>query len=181
MTKANVLNVEQIAAANTAAVANLQTVANTALQAIESLSALNLSFVRDSLDKGSQQVNAAMKAKTPQEAAALTAESVQPTVENIVAYTRSLYDIANGAASIITEMLKKQFDDLSKQVQEAAVTGAKAAPFGSDVALAAIKQAIDANNTAYANLNKAVKQAADLAESNVAQATTAAVKAVKRK
>ena len=177
----NVPNVEELTAANAAAIANLEAVANTALEAIESLSALNLNFARESLDKGSKQVSAALKLKTPQEAAAMSADTMQPAVESVVAYARGVYDIANGAASEISGMLKKQFDDLSKKVQEAAVTGAKAAPFGSDVVLAAIKQTVEANNAAYANLSKAVKQAADIAEANVAKATEAAVKATQRK
>lgn len=178
---ANMPNVEELTAANAAAIANLEAVANTAIEAIESLSALNLNFARNSLEKGSKQVNAALKLKSPQEAATMSADSVQPAVESVVAYARGVYDIANGAASEISGMLKKQFDDLSKKVQDAAETGAKAAPFGSDVVLAAIKQTVEANNAAYANLSKAVKQAAEIAESNVAKATEAAVKATKRK
>ncbi len=57
---ANMPNVEELTAANAAAIANLEAVANTALEAIESLSALNLNFARSSLDKGSKQVNAAL-------------------------------------------------------------------------------------------------------------------------
>ena len=53
-------------------------------------------------------------------------------------------------------MLKKQFDDMAKKIQAAAVSGAQQAPFGSDVALAAVKQAIDAGNAAYADLSKKV-------------------------
>lgn len=178
---ANLPNVEELAAANAAAITNLEAVANTALEAIESLAALNLGFARQSLEKGSKQANAALKLKTPQEAAAFGAESLQPGVESVVAYSRSVYDIANGAAAEITGMLKKQFDDMSKKVQEAAVAGAKSAPYGSDVALAAIKQAVEAGNAAYADLTKKVQEAAAIAQANVAKATDAAVKATKRK
>jgi phasin family protein len=182
MTKTpNIPNVEELAAANVAAINHLEAVAHTALEAIENLAALNLGFARQSLQKGSQHAASALKLKTPQEAAAFSAEAVQPGVESVVAYSRSVYDIANGAAAEITAMLKKQFDDMSKQVQAAAVSGAQQAPFGSDVALAAIKQAIDASNTAYADLTKKVEAAAAIAQANVAKATDAAVKATKRK
>lgn len=177
----NLPNVEELAAANTAAITNLEAVANTALEAIESLAALNLGFARQSLEKGTKQATAALKLKTPQEVATFSAESVQPGVESVVAYSRSVYDIANGAAAEINGMLKKQFDDLAKKIQAAAVDGAKSAPFGSDVALAAVKQAIDAGNAAYADLSKKVQEAAAIAQANVAKATDAAVKATKRK
>ena len=177
----NIPNVEELTAANAAAIANLESVAHTALEAIESLAALNLGFARQSLEKGTKQAAAALKLKSPQEAAAFGAEVVKPGVESVVAYSRSAYDIANGAASEITAMLKKQFDDMTKKVQAAAVSGAQQAPFGSDVVLAAIKQTVEANNAAYANLSKAVTQAAEIAQANVAKATSAAVKATKRK
>lgn len=177
----NLPNVEDLAAANAAAISNLEAVAHTALEAIEGLAALNLGFARQSLDKGTKQATAALKLKTPQEAAAFSAEVVQPGVESVVAYSRSAYDIANGAAAEITSMLKKQFDDMTKKVQAAALAGAQQAPFGSDVALAAIKQAVDAGNAAYADLTKKVQEAAAIAQANVAKATDAAVKASKRK
>ena len=177
----NLPNVEELAAANAAAITNLEAVANTALEAIESLAALNMNFARQSMDKGTKQATAALKLKTPQEFAAFSAESVQPGVESVVAYSRSVYDIANGAAAEINGMLKKQFDDMAKKIQAAAVSGAQQAPFGSDVALAAVKQAIDAGNAAYADLSKKVQDAAAIAQANVAKATEAAVKATKRK
>ncbi len=177
----NLPNVEELAAANAAAISNLETVANTALEAIESLAALNLNFARESLNNGSKRANAALKLKSPQDIAAFGAESVQPGVESVVAYSRSVYDIANGAAAEITGMLKKQFDDMAKKVQAAAVAGAQSAPFGSDVALAAVKQAVDAGNAAYADLTKKVQEAAAIAQANVAKATEAAVKATKGK
>lgn len=182
MTKTpNLPNIEQLAAANAAAISNLEAVAHTALEAIEGLAALNLGFARQSLEKGSKQAAAALKLKSPQDIAAFSAESVQPGVESVVAYSRSVYDIANGAAAEINGMLKKQFDDMAKKIQAAAVSGAEQAPFGSDVALAAVKKAIEAGNTAYADLTKKVEEAAAIAQANVAKATDAAVKATKRK
>ena len=47
MTK--MMNTEDLIQANTAAIANMQSVANTALAAVESLAALNLGFARESL------------------------------------------------------------------------------------------------------------------------------------
>lgn len=177
----NLPNIEELAAANAAAISNLEAVAQTALQAIESLSALNLGFARQSFDKGSKQVSAALKLKTPQDVADFSSGALQPNVESVVAYSRSVYDIANGAAAEITGMLKKQFDDMTQKVQAAAVASAQQVPFGSDVALAAIKQAVDASNAAYTDLTKKVQEAAAVAQANVAKATEAAVAATKGK
>ena len=50
-----------------------------------------------------------------------------------------------------------------------------------EIGLAAVKQAVDAGNAAYADLTKKVQEAAAIAQANVAKATEAAVKATKRK
>ncbi len=56
---------------------------------------------------------------------------------------------------------------------------AKNAPAGSDVAIAAVKSAIAAANTAYDNMTKAAKQVGEMAETNLAAATNATLKATK--
>jgi hypothetical protein len=55
----------------------------------------------------------------------------------------------------------------------------KNAPAGSEQAVAFFKQAVTASNTAIESVQKAVKQAADLAESHIQTATETAVKASK--
>jgi len=55
------------------------------------------------------------------------------------------------------------------------------APAGSDVAIAAVKSAMAATNSAYDSFTKAVKQATDLAEANVTAATANVVKQAGKK
>jgi hypothetical protein len=57
----------------------------------------------------------------------------------------------------------------------------KNAPAGSDVAVSAVKSAVAAANSAYENLTKAAKQMTEMAEDNVAAATTATIHAVSNK
>ena len=140
-TMTKMMKTEDMIAANTVAIANMQSVANTALAAVESLAALNLGFARESLNNSSKQAHAALSAKNPQEVAALQAQAAKPAAEN----------------------------------------AAKSAPFGADVALAAVKQAVAAGNAAYANFSKATQQATEMAEANISKATSAAVRAAKAK
>jgi hypothetical protein len=56
---------------------------------------------------------------------------------------------------------------------------AKNAPAGSETAVAVFKSAISAANNAAESVQKAVKQAADLAESNFNTVTASAVSAAK--
>lgn len=174
-------NTDDLIAANSAALAHFQSVANTALTAVESLAALNLGFARESLETSAKHAQSAISAKTPQEIAALQSQAVKPAAETLVTYTRSVYEISTGAAKEIADLIKGQFDQLNKTAQENALTAAKNTPFGADVALAAVKQAVAAGNIAYENFSKATKQAAELTEANITKATTAAVRAAKAK
>ena len=75
-------------------------------------------------------------------------------------------------------MVEAQLTEANKNVAEALDKAAKSAPAGSDVAVAAVKQAIAAANSAYDSMTKAAKQVAEIAEANVTAATNATVKAV---
>jgi len=57
---------------------------------------------------------------------------------------------------------------------------AKSAPAGSDVAVAAVQSAIAAATSAFDNMRKTAKQVTELAQNNVAAATSATTKAVKK-
>jgi hypothetical protein len=50
------------------------------------------------------------------------------------------------------------------------------APAGSDAAVAGVRKVIDMVNAAYDSMNQAAKQAAKIAEANVAAASDAALK-----
>jgi hypothetical protein len=56
---------------------------------------------------------------------------------------------------------------------------AKNAPAGSETAMAVMKSAVAAANNAFESVQKAVKQASDMAEANFHAASNTAVSAVK--
>ena len=56
-------------------------------------------------------------------------------------------------------------------------TNLKNAPAGTENAVALVKSAVAAANNAYESVQKAAKQAADVAEANLQAMTTTAVKA----
>jgi len=57
-------------------------------------------------------------------------------------------------------------------------TTAKNAPAGSETAVAVMKSAVSAANNAFESVQKAVKQASDLAEANFTAVTNTASEAV---
>lgn len=169
---------EQIAALNKANVETLLSLANASFASAERLAALNLNTARSVLEDGIATTKALLSAKDIQEIVNLQASLAQPAVEKTVAYTRSVYEIASQGQEELSKFLETQVSELNKNLASALDKAAKSAPAGSDVAVAAIKSAIAATNSAYDSLSKTAKQVAEIAEANVAAATNATVKAV---
>lgn len=169
---------EQFASANKAAVEALLTVANTAFVSVERLAALNLNTARSALEDSVANTKAVLAVKDVQEFANLQATLARPSVEKAVAYARSVYEIATEAQGQLSKVAEEQVAEFNKSITFALDKAAKSAPAGSDVAVAAVKSAIAAANSAYDSMSKAAKQVAEIAEANVAAATDATVKAV---
>ena len=169
---------EQLAAANKANVETLLTVANTAFASAERLAALNLNTARAILEDSVANAKALLAVKDVQQLMSLQTNLAQPAVEKAVAYSRSVYEIATQTQEELQKVFEGQFAELNKNVATALDKAAKNAPAGSDVAVAAVKSAIAAANSAYDSMTKAAKQVAEIAEANVAAATSATVKAV---
>ena len=169
---------EQFAAANKANIETLLTLANTAFASAERLSALNLNTARSLLEDGVANTKALLAAKDVQELVNLQASLAQPIVEKAVAYARSVYEITSQSQEEMGKVFEGQVAEMNKGVASALDKAAKSAPAGSDVAVAAVKSAIAAANSAYDSMNKAAKQVAEMTEANVAAATNATVKAV---
>jgi phasin family protein len=174
------INPEQFAAANKAAVDSLLSVANTALASAERIASLNLETARSVLEDSVSNAKAIMGAKDPQEALSIQASLAQPSVEKAVAYSKSVYEISAETQEQLTKMVEAQFGDFQKNVASMLEKAAKSAPAGSDVAVAAVQSAIAAANSAFDNMRKTAKQVTDLAQTNMAAATSATAKAVKK-
>ena len=169
---------EQLASANKANVETLLTLANTAFASAERLAALNLNTARNLLEDTVASAKSLLGVKDIQELMNVQASLAQPTVEKAVAYSRSIYEIASQTQEELTKIFEAQFAEANKNVTSALDKAVKNAPAGSDVAVAAVKSAIAAANSAYDSMTKAAKQVAEIAEANVAAATSATVKAV---
>ncbi len=169
---------EQLAGVNKATVESMLTLANTAFASAERLAALNLNTARTMLEDSVANAKAMLAVKDLQELMSLQSAFAQPIVEKAVAYSRSVYEISAQTQEEVSKVFEAQFAEMNKNVAVALDKAAKSAPAGSDVAVAAVKSAIAAANSAYDSMNKAAKQVAEIAEANVAAATNATVKAV---
>jgi phasin family protein len=169
---------EQIAAANKANVEAMMNLNHIAFEGIERLLALNLNTMKAALEDSVNNAKAALSVKDVQEFVALQTALAQPSMEKAVAYSKSVYEIANETKAGVSKLVEVQAAEANKNFVALLDKAAKSAPAGSDVAIAAVKSAIAAANSAYDSMSKAGKQFSDMAEANVAAATSATVKAV---
>ena len=169
---------DQFASSNKANVETVLTLANTAFASAERLAALNLNTARSILEDSVASAKALLAVKDVQSFVALQSTLGQPAAEKAVAYSRSIYEIATQTQEEVAKIVESQFAEANKHVTSALDKAAKNAPAGSDVAVAAVKSAIAAANSAYDSMTKAAKQVAEITEANVAAATSATVKAV---
>jgi phasin family protein len=169
---------EQLASTNKANIESLLTLANTTFASAERLAALNLNTARNLLEDVVSNAKTLLAVKDVQEFLNVQVALAQPSVEKAVAYSRGVYEIASQTQEELSKVFEAQFAELNKNVSSALDKAAKNAPAGSDVAVAAVKSAIAAANSAYDSISKAAKQVAEITEANVAAATNATVKAV---
>jgi phasin family protein len=173
---------EQIAASHKANVETLFGLTAKAFEGVEKMVELNLSATKAALDESANNTQAALSVKDAQQLMAMQANLFQPLAERTAAYSRHLYDIASGTGSEFTKAFEAQSAAAQKQFATLVDSAAQNAPAGSEQAVAMMKGAVSAANSAFESVQKAVKQATDLAETNLAAVTqTAAPKAAKKK
>jgi len=149
----------------------------TFFDATERLLELNLAAAKATLEESVEKTQALLSVKDVQEFVALSGGMAQPTLEKVVSYSRTVYGIANGANAEVSRIVEAQIAESNKKVAQLIDFAAKNAPAGSETAVSAFKSAVAAANTAYDTFAKATKQAVEVAESNIAAATSATMKA----
>jgi phasin family protein len=170
------LTVEQVLATQKTQFDTLFGLSGKAFAGIEKLAQLNLSASKAALSEAAQNTQAALSVKDAQELLALQASVLQPLADKSMAYSRHLYDIAAGTSAEFSSAFEAQ----AAAAQEQFVDNiAKNAPAGTESAVAVMKSAVAAAGNAYDAVQKAVKQASELAEQNIAAVSQTAVASTK--
>jgi phasin family protein len=171
---------EQVSASGKAGVEAWMGLANAQFAACERLWELNLSATKTAFEDTMSYARAVSGAKDVQEFVNLSAAAAQPALEKALAYSRQVYEVSSKAQNEVTRLVEVQAAEMNRSMVALLDKLAKNAPAGSDVAVAAVKSAIAAANTAYDSFSKVAKQASDMAEANFSAAANAA-KDVKKK
>jgi phasin family protein len=173
------LTAEQIVAAQKANIETIFGLTQKAFEGVEKLLELNVQATKAALSESANSTQALLSVKDAQELLTLQASLMQPLAEKTVAYSRHLYDIASGTGAEFGKAAEAQAADAQKKFMSVVDNASKNAPAGSETAVAVMKSAVSAANNAMESVQKAVKQATEMAEANFNTVTTQAVSATK--
>jgi phasin family protein len=173
------LTAEQMLAAQKANVETLFGLTTKAFEGVEKLIELNVTASRAALAEAAETTQSVLNVKDAQELLALQASLFQPLAEKTAAYSRHLYDITSSTSAEFSKAVESQVAEAQKKFLAVVDNAAKNAPAGSETAVAVFKSAVAAGNNALESVQKAVKQAADVAEANFNAVANTAVNATK--
>lgn len=178
------ITTEQVQAAQKNNLNALFGLTEAAFSGVEKLVALNIAAAKAALNDSAQHTQALLGAKDLHEVVALQSGVYQPAAEKAASYGRHVYEIASTVGSQFGKAYEGKAGDAQKAFMSAIDNMAKNAPAGSESAVNMFKSALAASNGAFESLQKAAKQAAELAESNlnaVASTATGAAKPARKR
>jgi phasin family protein len=173
------LTTEQVLASQKATLDTLFGLTGKAFEGVEKLVELNVTASKAALAEVAGSAQALLTVKDPQELLALQAAMFQPLAEKTAAYSRHVYDIASGTTAEFNRTFEEQAAEAQRKFLAVVDSASKNAPAGSETAVAVLKSAIAAGTNAMESVQKAVKQASEVAEANFNAVASQAVNAAK--
>ena len=173
------LTTDQILAAQKANLETLFGLTTKAFEGVEKLVELNVTASKAALSEAASTTQAMLSVKDAQELLALQSGLMQPRAEKTAAYSRHLYDIASAAGAEVGKTIEGQTAEAQSKFAGLIDSATQNAPAGSETAVTAMKNGVAAANTAFESVQKAVKQASDMATANFNTAAASALNAAK--
>ncbi len=173
------LTPEQMLAAQKANFETIFGLTQKAFEGLEKLVELNVQASKTVLGESATNAQALMSVKDAQELLSLQAALMQPLAEKTAAYSRQLFEIASGTGSALGKVAEGQAAEAQSKVMALVDSMAKNAPAGSETAVAMMKTTMASATQAMESVQKAVKQAGELAESNFHSVASTALHATK--
>ena len=177
------LTAEQFMTAQKGNIETLMGLTTKAFEGVEKLVELNLQVAKAALGEAAEATKAVLSVKDAQGLMTLQASLLQPAADKAAAYSRHLYDIAASTTAEVTKVAEAQAAEAQAKFLSVVDGAMKNAPAGSENVVALMKSSVAAANNAFDGVQKAVKQATDVAEANfqaISASATKAVKATKR-
>lgn len=171
------LTAEQVFSAHKSNLEVLFGLSSKAFEGVEKFVELNLQTARAALTETAEATRAALSVKDAQELLALQAGLLQPVAEKAAAYSRHVYEIVAATNAEVTKVAEATTSEAQAKFLAVVDTAVKNAPAGSENVVALVKSAVAAATNAYDGVQKATKQATDVAEANFQALSSTAVRA----
>lgn len=134
---------------------------------------VQLEYAKGAVKQATINARAVAQVKDVQELMAVRSRIAENTLENMIGYSRSLYEIASEAQGEFTRLAEERLARFQQAVTEGVEQASRSAPGGSDVAVAAIKSQLAATTAAFDTFTKAAKSFASYADAGVPAARPA--------
>nr|WP_295774278.1 phasin family protein [Rhodoferax sp.] len=174
------MTVEQLMTSHKSNIETLFGLTSKAFEGVEKIVELNLTASKAALSEANAHTQSLLSVKDAQELLALQSGLFQPLAEKTAAYSRHLYDIATGATAEFGKNFEGQAAEAQKKFMGLVDSAAKNAPAGSESAVAIMKSSVAAASNALESVQKAVKQATEMAEANFNAVAATATNATKQ-
>ncbi|MFJ4292979.1 TIGR01841 family phasin [Cupriavidus sp. NPDC089707] len=174
------LPTEQFSALHAANLDLLFSLTNQTMVGFQKLTELNLQTMKATLAETQDNLKKAFAAKDVQELLALQASLLQPAAEKAQAYRRQFVEITSATRAEFAKVAEAQYEENKRKVQDVIDNATKAAPAGSEAAVAAWQSAVSAATSLCDTVQQSARQAIEITESNLDIAAAAASNAARQ-
>jgi len=150
-----------------------------AFEGAEKLAALNLKVAKAGLAQAVETSKAALSAKDAQSLLAIQSGAVQPVTGKAGEYATAVASIMAETTTELEKLMAKSAADAKGALAMMVEAAMKAVPAGSAEGMALWKSALDVATNAYEALQKAAKQASDVAQASYAAVSSSVTKPTK--
>jgi len=177
--------IDQLTAANEAAITQFAQFAQLSLANLEKLAQLGLGAARENVEQAAAHAQALASAKDVHEVIALNSAVIEPAMKRAYAYSRTAYEAAAETNGEVKRVLEKQAAEYNRAAIAAIEEALKYAPTGSESVVDNFKTAFASAQSTYNNFASINKQIYDTVEKtveqNVATVKSATAKAKSKK
>ena len=174
------IKLDNLTAANEAAIAQFSQFAQFSLANLEKLTQLGLGAARENVEQATAHAQAIAGAKDVHEVIAINSAAVEPVLKRAYAYSRTAYEAAAETNGEVKRAFEKQTAELNRAAIVALEEAFKYAPTGSESVIENVKTAMAAAQSAYNNIASMNKQVYDTVEKAVEQNVATAKKTTKK-
>lgn len=154
-------------------------VANLALSQVERATELSLAQSKQNAAFAKSQLQAVTDLKDPAAVFQFVQHQLEASAKYAAGVAAAAFELSQEFQTELADLAETQFDAKHAEVNKLIVETLKNAPQGSEAAVAAVKQAVEAGNKAVAQARTAAKKSAELAKQGLEQLKASAPQAAK--